>query len=127
MNELRILLAADYTVHLRVTPEGPIELVLSRGDEPATETLRSTVITGLDPDVEHEVETIMANTVDEALRAAAAVCTARRPRTHAIRDVYKRFKHLDSALRSGAQATDPIYQACAAMWEAISSDRTEAS
>ena len=73
MDELKALLATGHTVALRQVGE-VFEIVTAHSEDGADEQpLRLTVITGLDPDMEYDVQPCAAPTLEEALRGAAAM------------------------------------------------------
>ena len=73
MDELKALLSTGHTVALRQVGE-VFEIVTAHSEDGADEQpLRLTVITGLDPDLEYEVQPCAAPTLEDALRGAAAM------------------------------------------------------
>jgi len=73
MDELKALLSTGHTVALRQVGE-VFEIVTAHSEDGADEQpLRLTVITGLDPDLDYEVQPCVAPTLEEAVRGAAAM------------------------------------------------------
>ena len=73
MDELRALLATGHLIAMRQKGE-VIEIVTAHSESGADEQpLRLTVITGLDPDLDYEVQPCHAATLEEAVRGAAAL------------------------------------------------------
>ena len=73
MDELKALLSTGHTVAMRQVGD-VYEIVTAHSADGADEQpLRLTVITGLDPDLEYEVQPCAAPTLEEALRGAAAM------------------------------------------------------
>lgn len=73
MDELKALLATGHLVAMRQVGE-VVEIVTAHSESGADEQpLRLTVITGLDPDLDYEVQPCVAPTLEEAVRGAAAM------------------------------------------------------